>query len=452
MHPGSWSRTDMATHAWWLFLHRDIVTKTAKCNPCVKIGKKLKSLIPASKWAPLNFCKVPNKEIQTDFGGPIYIENQWNQEVYFLACIEQFSKFPTAEVFDRANADNISKFLQKYVLQQGISRSFRLDQARCQTGQQVKAFCNENSRQLNEAPIHDHGAIGLVEGLIQTIKNRLACIKTAARNQFNLKASINSIICQLRICRQKTINISPFEAHFGRKANTPLSNISTEPDPISLIYKRILNRHSDVETFRGEELISEDNWDTEARSDIELEQNKDKLSKDAVRRINVDPTQESRVIPHPDIGRAVPRTEASLTVKLAKKKPKSKRSKKGLDGLYEVLAPGSSVIKTDAYTSVIKEPGKREVTIRNSDLVKYWTKAERQTDLQIYANRRPKTPSGKITEDLINQHARQARKKLEGNKKMKHKKIADHVSAVSSIHSNVTRALRVWMPVKPKNV
>ena len=39
---------------------------------------------------------------------------------------------------------------------------------------------------------------------------------------------------------------------------------------------------------------------------------------------------------------------------------------------------------------------------------------------------------------------------MEGNTKMKHKEIADDVSAVSSIHSNVTRALRVRMPVKPK--
>ena len=146
----------------------------------------------------------------------------------------------------------------------------------------------------------------------------------------------------------------------------------------------------------------------------------------------------------------MPRTEASLTVKLAKKKPKSKRSKKSLDNLYEVLAPGSSLIKTDAYTSIIKGPGKREVTIRNFDLAKLGTKAEIHSDLQTYANRRPKKPSGKITEDLINQHAREARRKLEGNKKMKHKKIADDKSAVSSIHSNVTRALRVRMPVKPK--
>ena len=33
---------------------------------------------------------------------------------------------------------------------------------------------------------------------------------------------------------------------------------------------------------------------------------------------------------------------------------------------------------------------------------------------------------------------------------MKHRKIADNISAVSSIHLNVTRALRVRMTTKPK--
>ena len=169
------------------------------------------------------------------------IYNEKNQKVYFLACIDRFSKFPTAEVFDRANADNILKFLEEYVLLHGIPCSIRLDQARCQTGKQIKAFCSQNNILLIEAPTHDHRAIGLVERLIQTFKNRLACIKTAAQKQFNLKTSINSKIYQLRICRQKTIIISPFEALFGRKANTTLSNISTETDPNSLTYKRILN-------------------------------------------------------------------------------------------------------------------------------------------------------------------------------------------------------------------
>ena len=168
-------------------------------------------------------CKVPNEENQIDFGRPIYDEK--NQEVYFLASIDRFSKFPTAEVSDRANPENILKFLQEYVLLRGIPRTIRLDQAQCNIGHQIKVFCNQNNMQLIVAPIHDHRAVGLVERLTQTIKNRLACIKTAAQNHFNLKASINSVIYQLRICRQKTISVSPFEAHFGTKANTPLSKI-----------------------------------------------------------------------------------------------------------------------------------------------------------------------------------------------------------------------------------
>ena len=38
-HPGCWGMVDMATHAWWPYMHRDIVTKTAKSNPCVKLVK-----------------------------------------------------------------------------------------------------------------------------------------------------------------------------------------------------------------------------------------------------------------------------------------------------------------------------------------------------------------------------------------------------------------------------
>ena len=163
-----------------------------------------------------------------------------------------------------------------------------------------------------------------------------------------------------------------------------------------------------METVRWDELISDEQWDNEAKRDIDLEISRDRLSKDAVQRSNADHKKKSRLIPHKDVGQAVPRTEASITLKLAKKKPKKKRSKKSLDGLYEVLAPGSSVIKSDAYMSIIKEPGKREVTIRNSDLANFGTKAERQTELRNYADRRPKIPSGKTKEDLINQHAKEA--------------------------------------------
>ena len=100
-----------------------------------------------------------------------------------------------------------------------------------------------------------------------------------------------------------------------------------------------------METVRWEELIADENWNKEGRSDTEIELNKDRLSKDVTKRKNEDPNKESRVIPHSDVGQSVPRTEASLEVILAKKRPRTNRSKKSLDGLYDVLAPGSSVVK-----------------------------------------------------------------------------------------------------------
>ena len=131
--------------------------------------------------------------------------------------IDRFSNVPTADVLDRANTQ---KFLEDYVLLLDIPCAIRLNQAKCQIGQKIKSFCNQNTNKQTEAPIHDQRAIEIVERLTQTIKRRLACNKTETRSQFNLKASKNLTIYRLLICRQRTINLSTFAAHFWRKPNT----------------------------------------------------------------------------------------------------------------------------------------------------------------------------------------------------------------------------------------
>ena len=77
--------------------------------------------------------------------------------------------------------------------------------------------------------------------------------------------------------------------YFGRKANFPPSNISTDPDPNTLKYKLILNKHLDMETVHWDELISDEQWDKEPRGDIEFEKQRDQLSKDARKCCNEDP-------------------------------------------------------------------------------------------------------------------------------------------------------------------
>ena len=130
-----------------------------------------------------------------------------------------------------------------YIENHGIPRSTRLDQAKCLVGNEVKTFCNKNNIDIIETPVNNHSAIGLVKMLNQTIKNRLACIKDekSSANAFHVKYALKIIIHQLQICKQKTTKISPFEAHFGRKPNIPLSVISTTPKLSNFTYENIVN-------------------------------------------------------------------------------------------------------------------------------------------------------------------------------------------------------------------
>ena len=90
-------------------MKRDPLNKTAKCTPCIKVGKYLKHLFTSTKCKPIKPCSEPNEEIQLDFGGTIY--NERNQKTYFLACLDRFSKFPMAETFEQANPSNAQIYL-----------------------------------------------------------------------------------------------------------------------------------------------------------------------------------------------------------------------------------------------------------------------------------------------------------------------------------------------------
>ena len=72
---------------------------------------------------------------------------------------------------------------------------------------------------------------------------------------------------------------------------------------------------------------------------------------------------EQPLIKSEGVSRPIPCSERSIQVKLARKIYESQRQKKNIDGLYEVLAPGSTVCKVSPTTSVIKEPNRQEVRV-----------------------------------------------------------------------------------------
>ena len=107
-HSGAWGMTELGQRLCRPFIKRDLINKSKTCQPCTEFGKNLKSLIRKSDWTPLPPSSEPNEEIQLDFDGQIF--DGKGIEVYFLACIDRFSKFPTLKLVSNANGPNIENF------------------------------------------------------------------------------------------------------------------------------------------------------------------------------------------------------------------------------------------------------------------------------------------------------------------------------------------------------
>ena len=207
--------------------------------------------------------------------------------------------------------------------------------------------------------MNDHLAIGQLERLIQTIKIRLAFVKEGklSTKPFQVKHALKIIKHQFRKCKQRTTKISPFQAHFGRKPNTPLSVILTKPKLSNLKYENIVNHYLDENTVMPEEIPPDDKWVNGYRSDVEVEVGMTRATHEAKPREKASTDGESRIL-RTKANCPNPLKEREVELNLARKIHGKKRLKKNLEWLYEVPAPGSHILKFSPTNSTIKETGK----------------------------------------------------------------------------------------------
>ena len=202
----------------------------------------------------------------------------------------------------------------------------------------------------------------------------------------------------------------------------------------------------DEDTVMPEEILPDEKWVNGYRSDIEVEIGMTRANTEAKSRERASTDGEPRFLKTKAI-RPIPLKERAVELNLARKVHGKRRSKKNMEGLYEVLAPGSHILKVSPTTSTIKETGKPVVTVRNSDIAKFGTQLERQTPLKAYADRRGPISGEKTMEELIHSHIKEFTRKQKGDKKMKHRR-REPGSGVSSTKSNISRAMRGRIPKK----
>ena len=83
-------------------------------------------------------------------------------------------------------------------------------------------FCKSNNIKLPFVAVDDLRSIGVVERLIQTLKQDS---KLSELTKTIPRLDVAAIIKTLRVTTPHGITqITPFEAHMGRKANTTLTN------------------------------------------------------------------------------------------------------------------------------------------------------------------------------------------------------------------------------------
>ena len=269
-HPGQGGMLEAAKHVWYPYLHQDIVATAQNCKNCREKGKNFKVISGKQHYTTLDAVVEPNEEIQLDFAGPLPDEN--DKEVYILVVVDRFSRFSYAKVVTNNKADTIIRFLQNQIVNQGVPRAIRCDQAQGFRAKKFLIYCKTNNVKLIFAPVDDHRAMDMVERLIRTLKSRLAIMKIVKSNQpYKLASDVAELIKTLRITPNASTKVTPFEAHYGRKANTPLSNLSTSPKSSNLSWENTKLSCLNGKVLSKPALSAETMWNREVNSEDELD-------------------------------------------------------------------------------------------------------------------------------------------------------------------------------------
>ena len=130
----------------------------------------MKSVIPNSQISDFLLLE-PNEELNVDFAG--HLDSHWGINLYFLLCIDRFSKFPVAKITSSTSSKTFIDFVQDYIFLHGIPYSIRVGPAYCFTSQDFKLFCDSNKFRLIFCTVGDHRSNGLFEKLVHTVKIKL---------------------------------------------------------------------------------------------------------------------------------------------------------------------------------------------------------------------------------------------------------------------------------------
>ena len=218
-HPANNKMTTAARQFWWPKMTEAIQKKCESCIPCKMSGRNIKPNIPSTEKNNLPRLDNPNEEVQLDFIGPITVDNR---RFHILLSMDRFSKWPAASFCTSTDGETAIKFLEQYILLNGVPITIRTDKATAFMGRLFRNFCKEHYIKLIYGTPYIHTPTGLVERGVRKLKeNLLTNIKAGER----LSKALDLSVDVMRKTPHSRLNKTAFELHYGRKRNTEISNL-----------------------------------------------------------------------------------------------------------------------------------------------------------------------------------------------------------------------------------
>ena len=217
MHQGvTKTRLRVAELFWWPKWSTDVEVFVQQCRTCAYSDRTKKA-----KEVPLRPVALPRRpwdKIAVDLKGPI----QGSRYKYLLVIVDYYSKWPEVYGVNTISSKTVIDKLRSLFSRYGLPKEIVSDNGTQFVSAEVKHFFERLDISHRRVALYAPHQNGLVERFNKVLGEK---IEESKKMRWNLDQTIESALFHYRSTPHVTTKISRFEAFFGRKMRSTLTNL-----------------------------------------------------------------------------------------------------------------------------------------------------------------------------------------------------------------------------------
>ena len=204
---------------WFPGIDKQVEEAVASCIPC---QSSYPGPNPREPMCPTPLPEAPWTELAIDFAGPFPSGD------YILVVIDEYSRFPEAEIIPSTAASVVIPVLRSIFARQGIPSTIKTDNGPPFRGREFADFVSQMGIHHRKITPLWPEANGEAERFMATINK---FVRSCTADDCDWKSQFSSFLLQYRATPHSSTKISPFEVLTGRKMNIGLPSVLSPSKP-----------------------------------------------------------------------------------------------------------------------------------------------------------------------------------------------------------------------------